>query len=384
MKFAHVILSNLLRKPVRTLFTALSIAIAFLLFGLLAAIRNGFAGGVEMAGADRLMTTHKVSITQLLPQRYQEEIEPIPGVKAVAHATWFGGIYRNPTNFFAQLAVAPEDYLGLRPELVLPPEQKQSWLDDRTGAVAGRTLAEKFGWQLGDRIPIRPTIWQRHDGAEAWEFTLRGIFEGSEPGVDTNLFLFRFDYFDEARADAQGYVGWFYELIDDSEQAAEIAKEIDLRFANSEFETGTVTEAAFARSFANQIGNVGAIVTAILGIVFFTILVVVANTMAQAVRERTHELGIFKSLGLTNGQTSTLVLAESFALSFAGGLLGLGLAVLLVGEGDLTQGALASFYLRTADLVVGLILVALLGLVSGILPAWQAMRLSTIEALRRT
>ncbi len=383
MRFWPIIATNLRRRPLRTLFTVLSIAVAFQLYGLLAALRNGLAGGIEVAGGDRLMTTHRVSITQLLPLRHQQEIERIPGVRAVAHATWFGGIYQTATNFFPQIAAEPEDFLAVRPEIVLSPEQKASWLDDRTGAVAGEALAERFDWQIGDRIPIQGTIWRQKDGTEPWEFNLRGILKGREPGVDTNIFVFHSDYFNAARAFGEGLVGWFYVLIDDPEQAAEISEQIDLRFANSEFETETVTELAFASAFASQIGDVGGIIAAILGIVFFTILVVAGNTMGQAVRERTRELGIFKSLGLSNLQTSALVLAESLALSLLGGLLGLWLAHLLVGRGDPTMGSLGSFYLRPYDLRLGLGLVVLLGLVAGLIPAWRAMRLTIADALRR-
>ncbi len=383
MKFWPLIWSNLKRKKLRTLFTVLSIFIAFLLFGYLAAINMAFRMGVDVTGADRLVLRHKVSLIMLLPVSYQERIAQVPGVVDVAHATWFGGIYQDPKNFFAQLPVEPESYLRLYPEFVLPDEQMKAWLEDRTGAVAGRATAEKYGWKIGDRIPLQGTIWRKKDGGSTWEFTLRGIYDGAQEGNDTTQFLFHYDYFDEARWAGEGMVGWYIVRIDNPDRAAEIAKNIDDRFRNSPYETKTETEKAFVQAFAKQVGDIGAIIAAVLSAVFFTILLVAGNTMMQSVRERTNELAVLKTLGYSSQLVLLLVLIESLVLACVGGLLGLGISWLLIRQGDPTGGALPIFFFPPRDLVLGVAFAVALGLLTGILPAVQAMRLRVVDALRR-
>ena len=383
MTHLGLLLSNLKRHRIRTLLTVLSIVVAFLLYGYLAAIAKAFEAGVEVAGADRLVVRHKVSIIQMLPESYEAEIEQISGVENATHASWFGGIYQDPKNFFGQFPVEPREFMAMYPEFLLPEEQMERWLAIRTGAVAGRRTAERFGWEIGDRIPIQATIWRPEGGGNLWEFDLVGIYDGAEQETDTTLFLFRYDYFDENRAFGEGTVGWYYIRVEDPEEAATVAERIDDRFANSPYETKTETEGAFVQAFADQVGNIGAIVTAILAAVFFTILLVAGNTMAQAVRERTRELGVLKALGFTHGRVMVLVLAESCLLAVLGGALGLGLAWVLIGQGDPTGGALPIFFFPVPDLVLGIVLVLLLGIAAGILPALQAQRLEVVEALRR-
>ncbi len=384
MKFLHLLASNLRRKKLRTLLTLLSILVAFVLFGYLAAIRQAFDQGVSVANADRLVVRHRVSIAQLLPVSYKSRIAGIAGVARVAHATWFGGIYKEPKNFFAQMPVEPSDWLALYPEFILPDEAKKAWLATRTGAIVGRKTADKYGFKVGDRIPIQATIWRKNDGGVAWEFDLVGIYDGKEKGTDTTQFFFRYDYFDETRAFAKGQVGWYIVRANSASESADVARRIDDEFANSPYETKTETEGAFVQAFAKQIGDIGTIMVAILSAVFFTILLVAGNTMAQAVRERTEELGVLKALGFSNLQVLALVLAESWFLSGLGGVLGLGLAWLLISAGDPTRGALPIFFFPTRDILIGLGLVLVLGLVTGIPPALQAMRLRIADALRRT
>jgi putative ABC transport system permease protein len=383
MKYLHLILASLGRKKLRTTFTLLSILIAFVLYGYLAAINKAFQMGVDLTGVDRLVLRHKVSIIQLLPVSYLERIAAVPHVVDVAHGTWFGGIYQDPKNFFAQLAVDPERYLRLYPEFILPEEQKKVWLADRTGAIAGRTIAKKFGWKVGDRIPIQGTIWRLKNGSSSWEFTLDGIYDGAKEGTDTTQFLFRYDYLDEARSFGQGSVGWYIIRIDAPDQATQIADRIDAVFANSSFETKTSTEKAFVQAFAKQVGNIGAIIGGVLGAVFFTILLVAGNTMMQSVRERITELAVLKTVGFSNGLLLALVLGESFVLAGLGGGLGLALAWLLIRQGDPTGGALPIFFFPPQDLLLGLVYVAGLALITGILPAWEAARLRVVDALRR-
>jgi putative ABC transport system permease protein len=383
MKFGRLIWAHLRRKKLRSTFTVLSILVAFLLFGYLAAIRMAFRMGIDLAGADRLVVRHKVSLIQLLPESYQARMEQIPGVDLVAHATWFGGVYQDPKNFFAQMPVEPERFLEIYPEYLLPEDQKQAWFATRTGAIAGRTIAEKYGWQVGDRIPIQGTIWRLKDGSANWEFDLVGIFDGAEKGTDTTPFFFRYDFFDEARWAGQGLVGWYYVRVEDPDEAIEVAERIDQTFANSRYETKTATEKAFIQGFAKQVGDIGKIAVAILSAVFFTILLVAGNTMAQSVRERTNELAVLKTLGFSRQLVLALVLLESCALSLVGGGLGLALAWWLIGLGDPTGGALPIFYFPVRDLLTGVLLVLLLGLATGALPAVQAMRLRIVDALRR-
>ena len=384
MKFLALVFANLKRKKLRTLLTTLSVLVAFLLFGYLATFKVAFSQGVDVAGQDRLIVRHKVSLIQPLPESYEARMERVDGVDAAVHQTWFGGIYQDPKNFFAQIPVDPEEFLDMYPEFILDEEEKAAWLETRTGAVAGRVTADRFGWKVGDRIPIEATIWQKEDGSRLWEFDLVGIYEGAEKGTDTSSFYFRHDYFDESRGFGDGLVGWYTVRVDDPEQAATIAQAIDREFANSPAETKTEAEGAFFQGFANQVGDIGKIITWILAAVFFTILLVAGNTMAQSVRERVSELGVLKALGFTDRGVLALVLAESCLVALIGGGLGLGLAWLLVSRlGDPTNGFFPVFFLPARDLMVGVLLMILVGIATGLLPAFQARRLEIADALRR-
>ncbi len=384
MKYLPLVWRSLFgRRRTRAFFTVLSVTVAFVLYGLLITIRTAFSMGVDVAGADRLMLMHKISIIMPLPISYEDRIRSAKGVADVTHATWFGGFYQDQTNFFAQMAVDPESWLRMYPEFVLPEAQKQAWFADRTGAIVGRRTAERFGWKIGDHIPIQGTIFRQKDGRQTWTFTLDGIYDGDKPGVDSTQFFFSNKYLDESRQWGQGTVGWYVVRVDDPEQSAVVAKRIDTMFANSPFETKTSTEKAFVQSFANQVGDIGAIMTAVLVAVFFTILLVTGNTMAQSIRERTSELAVLKTLGFSNGLVLTLVLVESTVLAATGGALGLLLAWGFVHQGDPTGGLLPAFYLPAGQLALGGGLVLALGLASGCLPAVQAVRLRIVDALRR-
>jgi len=382
MKFLHLIWGNLMRKKLRTSLTLLSILVAFVLFGFLCAIKQALVGGVELAGADRLIVRHKVSLIQLLPESYQARMLRIPGVAAATHQTWFGGIYQEPKNFFMQNPVVPEEFMKMFPEFILPPDQMKAWLATRTGAIVGRNTAERFHWKIGDKVPIMSPIWMR----KTWEFDIVGIFDGAKKGTDTTSLFFRYDYFDEARKGQNfgtGQVGWYTIRVKDPAQAGTVAKLVDDEFANSPAETKTEPEGAFAQGFANQIGNIAFIVAGILGAVFFTILLVTGSTMSQAVRERIGELGVLKAIGFTNGQVLFFVLAESCLLTVLGGVAGLGVAWLLTSRGDPTGGMLPLFFLPVKDVLLGFGISIALGLITGIFPAQQAMRLQVAEALRR-
>lgn len=383
MKFLHLLWSNLKRKKLRTLLTILSIVVAFTLFGFLSAIKQALAGGISLAGANRLITRHRVSIIQMLPASYKQRIERIPGVSGATHFTWFGGAYQDSKHFFPQMPVEPEKFLELHPEFLLPAEARAAWFRTRTGAVVGRKLANQFGWKTGDRVPIRSNIWPKKDGNFVWDFDIVGIYDGKEKGTDTTQMFFHYDYFDEARGGLQGSVGWYAVRVENPAKAAELALAVDREFENSPAETKTETEGAFVQGFVSQVGNITLITVSILGAVFFTILLVTANTMAQAVRERTGELGVLKAIGFASWQVLCLVLAESCFLAIVGGGIGLGLALLLTSGGDPTGGLLPLFFFPTHDLVIGFAISVLLGVFAGILPALQAMKLRVADALRR-
>ena len=357
--------------------------VAFILFGYLSAIRQAFDAGVEVAGADRLIVRHKVSIIQLLPQAYEARMERIKGVDNATHSTWFGGVYQEPKNFFAQMSIEPEELFDMYPEFVIGDEHKAAWLETRSGVLVGRGLVERFGWKLGDRIPINSTIWAKKDGGRSWEFDLVAIYDGAEKGTDTSQFFFRYDFFDESRAGAEGMVGWYTVRVSDPDKAAELAAAIDAEFANSAVETKTEPEGAFIQGFANQIGNIGFIIMSIMSAVFFTILLVAGNTMAYTVRERTNELAVLKAIGFTDRGVLGMILGESLALTFVGGVLGLGVAWLLISMGDPTSGSFPVFYLPTSNIFVGFGLIVAMAFIAGILPALQAQKLQIADALRR-
>jgi putative ABC transport system permease protein len=281
------------------------------------------------------------------------------------------------------MAVDPERLFDVYPEYLLPEDQKEAWLRNRVGAIAGRKIAERFGWEIGDRIPIQGTVWRKKDLSSTWEFVLEGIYTGAEEGVDETIFFFHFDYFDESHSFDPGLVGWYVLRIDDPEEAPAVCDRIDGEFANSFAETKTSTEKAWLQGFAKQVGDIGTILRLVLAAVFFTILLVAGNTMAQSVRERTSELAVMKTLGYSDGLILEMVLAESMTLAgFAGGL-GLFLSWMMIQYGGDPTGFLSVFYFPGRHLAAGIFLVLLLGVVAGILPAMRAMRLRIVDALRR-
>lgn len=385
MKYFYFVWKNLGRKKVRTVLTILSIAVAFLLFGLLRTLGSAFEQGTELAGEDRLATIHKISLIQPLPVSYVARVQALDGVGTVTHASWFGGYYQEQKNQFSQFAIEAEKYFSIYSDLMtLPEEQMEAWKKNRIGAVVGRATATRFGWKVGDRVPIISTIWQQKDGNRTWEFEIEGIYDVKDARGDSTSFLFHYDYYDEAKSFGTGTVGWMIIKVEDPQQAPEIAKAIDTMFANSFAETKTSSEKDFAASFAKQFGDIGLITTYILGAVFFTMLLVAGNTMAQSVRERIPELAILKTLGFSDIAVLNMVLAESMLIAFIGGSLGLGLAWLLAsGMADKVAAFLPGFVLTGAVISLGVLVMFLLGLLTGILPALQGMRLSIVNALGR-
>jgi putative ABC transport system permease protein len=382
VKYFPLIWRNLLRRKARTIFTLASVFIAFVLYSFLMVVQNAFSMGVEVAGVDRLVLMHKVSLIQLLPISYADRIRSTEGVSHVGHSTWFGGTYQDKVNQFAVMAVDPE-YFQLYPEARIADEQVKAWLADRQGAIVGRTTATKYGWKIGDKIPIQATIWQPKQG-NTWFFNIDGIYD-ADKGFDTSNFFFHYEYLDENRRGAYGLVGWYVLRVDDPSRAADVAARLDAQFANSSAETKTSTEKAFLQGFVNQVGNIKAIIISILAAVLFTLfLLVLANTMAQSVRERTSELAVLKTLGFSNGLVLTLVLLESILLALLGGGLGLAMTYFAVQGGSFNNALLPVFIMRSRDIVVGIALCCALGIVAGAFPAMTAMRLRITDALRRT
>jgi len=378
MKYVPLILANLFRKPVRTILTIGSFGVALFLFGLLAIVRGSFNQGLDVAGADRLVIINKVSLIQPLPLSYRDRLLQIPGVKQVTFANWFGGVYQDERNFFAQMAIDTPTYLQMFTEFKVPPDQWKAFEADREGCIVGADLAKRFGWKIGDRIPIKGTIFPG-----AWEFNVRGIYTGARRQDDTTQFWFHWKYLDERRTFSKGMVGWYTIRVNNPDAAVKVAKAIDTTFANSPWETKTDTEKAFATGFVKQMGNIQFLIMSIGGVVFFTLLLVTGNTMAIAVRERVRELAVLKAIGFSDVFVMLLVLFESVVVAVAGAGLGLGAAKLLTLLGDPTHGMLPFFFLPAGALTAGVALAIVVGLASGIIPALSASRLRVVDALRR-
>ena len=381
--YVPLVLANLRRRPLRTVFTLGSILVAFLMFGVLGAMTRAFSAGAELAGADRLLVIHKVSLVQPLPESYRARIRQIDGVARVSSATWFGGVYQDDRNQLPTFPVDDGIYLDIYPEYVIPVEGRQRWLADRRGAIVGRPIAEQFGWRVGDTIPLRSNIWRQADGSDTWELNVSALYDVPEAGGDPRNILMHYDYFEESRGFGKGLVSWYIVQVADAATAPRIAREIDAQFANSPYETETATEKAFAQSFVNQIGNIGVIMTGVVTAVYFTMLLVTANTMAQSVRERTPEIGVLKTLGFTGPLVTMLVLAESILLTAIGGVLGMAGAYLTVeAAGGLVRQYLPVWEVPPDAWLTAAGLMLALGLLAGAVPAVNALRLPIVQALR--
>ena len=378
MKFRGLIFANLFRKKIRFALTIGSFAVALFLFGILAVVDGAFQQGVDVAGVDRLVVLNRVSIIQPLPLAYRDRLLRIPGVTHVTFANWFGGVYQDERNFFPQFAVDRETYRQMFTEFIVPDDQWQGFQTDKEGAIVGEALAERFKWKIGDRIPIKGTIF-----AGTWEFNIRGIYRGRRVQDDTTQLWFRWDYLDERKAFGKGWVGWYTVRIANPDDAVRLVKVIDEQFANSPAETKTDTEKAFAASFVKQMGNIQLLIMSVGSVVFFTLLLVTGNTMAIAVRERTRELAVLKAVGFSDRFVLMLVIAETMVVAVVGGGVGLGLAKLFTLRGDPTGGLLPFFYLASDDIALGLGLALAVGLAAGVLPALSASRLRVVDALRR-
>lgn len=384
MKYLQLVWSAMFRRKTRTIFTLLSVLAAFLLFGLLDSVRSAFANAASsVAGVDRLVTVSKISFTMSLPKSLLPGMAALPGVAKVSYANWFGGIYQDPKNFFANEAVA-DNYFDLYPEWQLSQAERTAFHNTRTGAVVGESLAKKFNWKLGDKIPLQATIFPQKGGGNTWTFDLVGIYRVLNPKQksEENILFFNWDYFDEARAFGTGNVGWYITQVGNRNLAQQVANAVDALSTNSDHETKTQTEQAFNAAFVSQYGDIGLIVGAIMGAVFFTLILLTGNTMAQAVRERVPELAVLKTIGFSNHSVLALLLAESVLLIVFGGAIGLLLAGVVV---DAVRAAVGDAVPMTRVGAViwlrGLGLMVLIGLIVGALPARRGMRLRIVDAL---
>ncbi|WP_313243242.1 FtsX-like permease family protein [Stenotrophomonas sp.] len=382
MKYLSLVWAQLFRSKTRTLLTLLSVVAAFLLFGMLDSVRVAFTSGGSVEGVNRLVVTSRLSITQSLPIRLDPQIRQVDGVRDVTSAMWFGGIYRDPKNFFANFSVAP-NYFDVYRELQLPPAQLKAFQDTRTGAVVGESLAKEFGWKIGDTIPLQATIFPR-GGSNDWPLQLVGIYRSKDRALAANeerQLMMNWKYFDESNDYIKNQVSWYTVTLDNPDHSSRVAQAIDAISANSDHETKTQTESAFQQAFVKQFADIGMIVTSIMGAVFFTLLLLTGNTMAQAVRERIPELATLKTLGFQDATVLVLVMVEAVLLIGLGGAIGMGLAALVLPIlAPMTMGLLPpQVPLQTWLMGIGLILV--IGVVVGLLPALRAKRLKIVDAL---
>ena len=379
MKYLHLIWANLMRRKARTVFTLLSVLVAFMLFAVLGAVRQAFAGGVELAGADRLMVMNKVGLINAMPIGYADRIASVPGVAAVTLQDWVGAYFQDPRQPITGFAVDAPSFLEVHSDMQLPPEQRQAWLADKAGVIVGPALAKRYGWKAGDHFPLRSNIWRDKAGNSTWDVTVDGVYTGGQE----DLLLMHYKYLDDKRAFRNNQVNMFVLKVSDPAKSGGIARDVDALFVNSDNESKTQTEKAFLQGFAAQLGNIGKIVTGIVSAVLFSMLLVIANTMAQSIRERVSELAVLKALGFSRRGIGAMVLAESLLVTFLGGVLGLGLGALIAGGLGTKLPFLQDFHTPASSLALGIVLMLLLGLLAGLLPAGQAMRLQVAAALRR-
>src|ERR1700761_7866197 len=387
MKYLHLIWASLFRRKTRTVLTLVSIVAAFLLFGLLDAVRTSFdQAGQSANGAQRLQTGSRLSFIQLLPQSLEARMQQVPGAKIVTYANWFGGAYKDPHNQVFSFAVAP-NYLDVYPEMDVSDADRKAFADTRTGVLIGEGLAARYHWKVGDRIPMQSTIFPDKSGSKNWVFDVAGIIHSTDKkaaGFFDQLLLLHWAYFDDTTPYNRGAVGWYVTHVSDVNQADRVAKAIDAISANSDHETRTLTEQAATASWMKQLADIGLIVTSIMGAVFFTLMLLAGNTMMQAVRERTGELAVLKTIGFSSNSVLAMVLAESVLLLVLGGVIGIGLAeplIPLISKGS--NGMLALSPVNVGSWALGGALMLGIGLLVGAVPAWSAMRLNIVDALAR-
>ncbi|MEO0996311.1 MAG: FtsX-like permease family protein [Pseudomonadota bacterium] len=384
MKDVYLILKNLTRKPLRLFLTVFATFIAFMIFGTLTAFQQAFDAGIDLAADDRLVVVNKINFTQVLPISYVNRVRGIDDVVAVTHLNWFGGYYQEPRNQFAMFAVDAENFLGVYDEVLISDAERSAWLANRQGLIAGKAIAETFGWQAGERIPVNSNIFSQRDGRTDWDFDVVAIYEGADPQTDTNSVYFHYEYFNETQSFGGDFVGFMGVRTSDPQRNEAVIQAIDDMFANSPAETETVPEKAFNKAFIEQIGNLSLILTSVVLAAFFVILVIVGNSMILSIRERTGEIGVMKTLGFTSGRIFRMVLAESLLLALIGGVLGVLAAGSMVALVNNAPIQLPTLVLDGSVWSQALLFMIVLGLITGIVPAMNALRLNIVTALARS
>ena len=381
MKFVSLILKSARRSKRRTALTVLSVALAVFLFASLRAVLDGFNAGADASSSTRLITLRSTSLMFQMPTGHAEVIRNTPGVQDVTWANWFGGIYKDPNNFFANFAIEPESYLRMYPEVILSPEDKKAFLDDRTGCIVGEGLAKTYGFKVGDKITLKvgiPTY-----GRQDYDFTVRAIYRSGGAAVDNQSMMFHWKYVDE-RSTPKGQAGWFIMKIAHPDQAPQVIAAIDSKFANSPYETKTDTEKAFQSSFVSMFGNLNLLLGSIAAAVVITTLFVAGNTMAMSIRERTTEIAVMRTLGFPSGTIFFLIAGEGLLMSILGGIIGVGIARAIVNPNFLSAGGfIPEIGVNNANVVTGLALSVLIGVLASLIPATMASRLKIVDALRR-
>ncbi len=383
MKDLALSLSGLARKKLRTGLLIFAVFIAFLIYAVLAAFSSALTAAAGSSSGDRLTVSNKINFTQSLPIAYVNRVSNIAGVEDLSYSMWFGGYYQEQRNFLIAFAVEPESYTRIYKEYVAPPEQVKAFIDNRDSVMIGRALADRFGWKLGQQIPLSSNIWTRQDGGNVYPSVVRAIFDGATPQTSTELLFIPYETFDEARAFANDQIGNIHIVTTGSDQNDRIINEVDALFANSRAETRTTTEEAFNAAFVDQQGNIGLIVLGVMGASFITILLIVGNAMAGAIRERTGEIAVMKTVGFTSSRIAGIVIGETLLIAVIGGLIGLAVSTVFISVARGFGQFFGAMTLTPQIALTAVALMVLLGALTGAIPAWNAMRVNVVTAFRR-
>jgi putative ABC transport system permease protein len=378
-----LMLAGLARKKLRTILLIFAIFIAFLIYAVLAAFQSSLENASGPSSQNRLAVSNRVNFTQPLPLSYVNRVATLEGVKDVSYSMWFGGYYQEQRNFLLAFAVDQESYVRIYDEYVMPEDQKQAFLTNRDSIMVGRMVADQFGWKLGQQIPVSSNIWTRTDGTNTWPAVIRAIYDGKTAQTNTQSVFVHYDYLDEARAFANDTIGNIHIVTADASLNDKVIQEVDDMFRNSRAETETLTEEAFNAAFIDQQGNIGLIITGVMGSAFVTILLIVGNAMAGAIRERTGEIAVMKTVGFASGRIARIVIGETILLALIGGLLGLLASIAVMGVVRSFGQFFGSMAMTPEVAASAVVLMVVLGLVTGAIPAFNAMRVNVIEAFRR-
>jgi len=382
MNSIYLVLKNMTRAKLRLALTLFATCIAFFVYGVLSSFQSALGAGVDLAADDRLVVLNKINFTQPLPISYANKLETVENIAESVHMNWFGGYYQEPRKQFGMFAVQTDTFLAVYDELILTDEEKSAWINNRQGLIAGASVAELHGWKVGDRIPINSNIFSQSDGSTAWDFDVVAIYRGADKQTDASSVYFHYEYFNETQSFGRDFIGWFGVRTTSPDKNEQVINDIDALFANTPYETESMPEKAFNQAFIAQIGNIGLILSSVVLAAFFIILVIVGNSMALAIRERTREIGVLKTLGFKSSKLFSMVLGESMGVALIGGGIGLFLAWIVTGIlNEIPQLPAMALNSSIAIKAVGIML--LLGFITGIVPAISAMRMNIVSALSR-